>query len=148
MRAGFAGPACSQARSLPMLKSGAGRADSETRRARDERAWVMDHCPRCGSTRVYPSRHRGFAERLRQVFTEKRPYRCHACGWRAWAQIEIRLSRHHAELDPETLRRPSRERAIAPEELDRLEPGEPQAPRRPTRPGPLTDDDFDGLDPR
>lgn len=107
----------------------------------------MDRCPRCGSKRVYPSRHRGFRERLRQVFTEKRPCRCHECNWRGWAVIEVRLARR-AQFDPQELRHAQPARALAPEELDRLDPGEPEPPRRPTRPGPLTEDDFEGLDPK
>lgn len=106
----------------------------------------MDRCPRCGSKRVYPSRHRGFTERLRQVFTDRRPYRCHECSWRGWTRIEVRITRQ-ADVDPQVLRRPHAQRALTSEELDRLDPGDPAPPRRPARPGPLTEDDFDGLDP-
>jgi len=45
----------------------------------------MDTCPACGSHRVFRSRTRTRFERLRRELTSKRPYRCHACGWRGWA---------------------------------------------------------------
>jgi len=45
----------------------------------------MDTCPECGSPRVFRSKTRTAFERFRRQFTLKRPYRCHACGWRGWA---------------------------------------------------------------
>lgn len=30
------------------------------------------------------SRAKGFFERLRRDFSQKRLFRCHACGWRGW----------------------------------------------------------------
>ncbi len=45
----------------------------------------MQLCPACGSNRVHRSRSRHALERLRRQFTMKRPFRCHACGWRGWA---------------------------------------------------------------
>jgi predicted RNA-binding Zn-ribbon protein involved in translation (DUF1610 family) len=45
----------------------------------------MTVCPACGSNRVFRSKTRSAFERFRRQFTMKRPYRCHACGWRGWA---------------------------------------------------------------
>ena len=45
----------------------------------------MTVCPACGSNRVFRSKSRNAFERFRRQFTVKRPYRCHACGWRGWA---------------------------------------------------------------
>ncbi len=106
----------------------------------------MTQCPRCGSTRVYLSRHRGFAERLRQVFTAKRPHRCHACNWRAWVRVEVR-GRRTADFNPEALRRAPAQPALTADELDRLDLGQPAPPRPAERAGPLTEDDFEKLDP-
>ena len=44
----------------------------------------MQSCPKCRSARVYRSRSRGWFERFRKGFTNKRLHRCHACGWRGW----------------------------------------------------------------
>ena len=108
----------------------------------------MDKCPACGSTRVYPSRHRSTAERLHQVFTEKRPYRCRDCGWRAWASIEVHIP-PHPEIDPQSLGRPHAERPVPPDDMDRLDlPGAERigAPKDQGRP--LDTDRFDPLDPK
>jgi DNA-directed RNA polymerase subunit RPC12/RpoP len=105
----------------------------------------MDKCPRCGSTRVYPSRHRGIGERLRQLFTEKRPYRCHNCGWREWAEVAVRIPPQR-DIDPRQLRRPHPERPLNGDDLDRLDP--PAAPPKPSHhPGPLRGDEIDDIDP-
>ncbi|HOC19354.1 MAG TPA: hypothetical protein PKK95_13865 [Vicinamibacterales bacterium] len=45
---------------------------------------VVQSCPKCRSTRIHRSRSRGWFERFRKGFTNKRPHRCHACGWRGW----------------------------------------------------------------
>lgn len=108
----------------------------------------MDKCPACGSTRVYPSRHRSAGERLHQLFTEKRPYRCHECGWREWATIEINIPTA-PDVEPASLGRPHADRPVAPDELDRLDlPGADRIhePRDAGRP--LTVDSFDPLDPK
>ncbi len=108
----------------------------------------MDKCPACGSTKIYPSRHRNARERLRQLFTEKRPYRCHACNWRQWASIEIRM------LGQPDLALPVAgphlgDRPMTPEELDRLDlPGADRS-RQSKAEGrhPLPPESFDRLDP-
>ena len=107
----------------------------------------MDKCPRCGSTRVYPSRHRGAVERLHQALTDKRPYRCHKCGWREWTEIAVTIP-HQPDIDPYALKRPRPERPLSGDELDQLDP--PQViddPRRAGHSGPVTTDELDDLDP-
>jgi hypothetical protein len=106
----------------------------------------MDKCPRCGSSRVYPSRHRGTTERLQQAFTEKRPYRCHGCGWRAWAEVEVRIP-PHADIDPHKLRRPHLERPLSGDEMDRLDLPVPGEEKPSHHPGPLTPDEIDEIEP-
>jgi transposase-like protein len=45
----------------------------------------MLQCPQCGSaSAVHRSAARTWWERWRKLLTQKRPYRCHACGWRGW----------------------------------------------------------------
>jgi hypothetical protein len=105
----------------------------------------MDKCPKCGSSRVYPSRHRGVSERLHQAFTEKRPYRCHDCGWREWAQFEVRIPRQ-PDIDPHALRRPHPERPLTGDELDRIDLREPRDVKRAHHAGPLAGDELDELD--
>ena len=41
-------------------------------------------CPKCGEHALYRSRSRGVSETLRKKMTNRRPYRCHRCGWRGW----------------------------------------------------------------
>jgi predicted RNA-binding Zn-ribbon protein involved in translation (DUF1610 family) len=41
-------------------------------------------CPTCNEYNLFRSRSRDLAEFLRKKFTNKRPYRCHTCGWRGW----------------------------------------------------------------
>ena len=59
------------------------------------------NCPACGSPRVFPSRLRHPVERVRQMLTEKQPYRCHQCGWRRWLDVLIHDS---PDVHPEDLR--------------------------------------------
>lgn len=108
----------------------------------------MDKCPACGSTKVYPSRHRSSRERLRQLFTEKRPYRCHACNWRQWALIEVHIP-DQPDADPQTAGRHRGDRPMTHEELDRLDlPGADRihAPRAEGK-RPLPPESLDRLDP-
>jgi len=48
-------------------------------------------CPGCQSHRVHRSRARNRVEELRKYFTTKRLHRCHACGWRGWADVAAAL---------------------------------------------------------
>jgi hypothetical protein len=82
----------------------------------------METCPACGSPRLYPSRTRSTLERIRRVFSRKRPYRCHACDWRRW--IDVPPSPLLADTAPYELR----------------------TTRDPKQP--LGKSDLDGLDPR
>ena len=41
-------------------------------------------CPKCGSPSLFRSRHRGVMEMIRKNMSDKRPFRCHKCGWRGW----------------------------------------------------------------
>jgi len=47
--------------------------------ARDEQP-----CPKCREGRARRSRARAFHERTYKQFTDRRPFRCLACGWRGW----------------------------------------------------------------
>ena len=44
----------------------------------------MHNCPECDSDAVHRSRVQSRWEAWRREFTGKRPFRCHACGWRGW----------------------------------------------------------------
>ena len=44
-------------------------------------------CSSCDCGSVRRSRVSGPFEHLRRQFTEKRPYRCHECGWRGWIDV-------------------------------------------------------------
>jgi len=48
-------------------------------------------CQHCQSHRVHRSRARNRIEELRKYFTTKRLHRCHACGWRGWADVNAAL---------------------------------------------------------
>lgn len=76
-------------------------------------------CPACGSTRVYPSRHRNALERLRQLWTERQPHRCHQCGWRKW--LDIHVHEEGSDVQPEDLRTGRSPRPVTQSELDRLD---------------------------
>ena len=41
-------------------------------------------CPKCGDPSLHRSHARGLKEKLRKMFTNQRPYRCHKCAWRGW----------------------------------------------------------------
>jgi hypothetical protein len=80
----------------------------------------MEACPACASPRIYPSRARSIAERIRRGFTTKRPYRCHACNWRRW--IDVPAPTRLADTDPEDLRRARSAEPIGKSDLDGLDP--------------------------
>ncbi|MDH7514610.1 MAG: hypothetical protein QHI48_01865 [Bacteroidota bacterium] len=64
----------------------------ERQPAPEETARLFRHvgkpCPACGAQKLHRSRHRTVFERLRKALSGKRPYRCHACGWRGWLPKE------------------------------------------------------------
>lgn len=81
---------------------------------------VASKCPRCGSSRIYPSRLRSLFERVRRAMTEKQPYRCHKCNHRAWYPIDVPISRHLDE-SPDQLRTTQQAKPVTAEDLDRLD---------------------------
>jgi hypothetical protein len=68
---------------------------------------------------VFPSRLRNGFERLRQLMTEKQPYRCHECGWRKWR--EVRVHPDNPDVEPEDLRTGRAPEPVSPHELDSLD---------------------------
>ncbi|HEY2431984.1 MAG TPA: hypothetical protein VGI12_04850 [Vicinamibacterales bacterium] len=77
-------------------------------------------CPRCASTRVYPSRLRNNWERMRLKLTDRQPYRCHECDWRKWREVEF-LS-PSADVTPDDLRSGRGADAVTPPNVDDLDP--------------------------
>ena len=82
-------------------------------------------CPSCSSPRVYPSRLRSAFERLRQMLTDKQPYRCHECGWRKWS--EVRVHPDSPDVHPEDLRTGRAPKSVSPGDLDQLDASFPPA---------------------
>jgi hypothetical protein len=78
-------------------------------------------CASCGSTRVYPSRLRSSYERVRGALTGRLPHRCHECGWRKWAVLELPKS-DESETRPDDLRTGHDTAPVKPTELDELDP--------------------------
>ena len=76
-------------------------------------------CPACGSARVYPSHLRSRVERLRQIVTDKQPYRCHQCGWRKWGAVQ--LGSDGPDVNPDDLRTGRAPRPVSTAELDQLD---------------------------
>lgn len=83
----------------------------------------VQKCPSCGSSRVYPSRARSLAERLRRIFSEKQPYRCHACNQRMWYEISLPMT-EGPDAEPEDLRTGLSSKPITADELDQLDRNE------------------------
>jgi FlaA1/EpsC-like NDP-sugar epimerase len=50
-------------------------------------AAVAMACSACGSDSVHRSRVSGPVEQMRRQLTDKRPFRCYACGWREWLEV-------------------------------------------------------------
>jgi hypothetical protein len=78
-------------------------------------------CPSCKSERVYPSRLRNIYERLRHALTGRRPFRCHACGWRRWRDVLVRAD-DQRPARPDDLRTGAHPAPVNPSELDTLDP--------------------------
>jgi hypothetical protein len=76
-------------------------------------------CAACGSTRVFPSRLRNVVEQLRQLMTEKQPYRCHQCGWRKWR--EVRVHPDSPDVHPEDLRTGRVPKTVSTKDFDELD---------------------------
>jgi hypothetical protein len=77
-------------------------------------------CPRCASTRVYPSRLRNSLERLRQKLTDRQPYRCHECTWRNWRDVEFLSA--NPDVTPDDLRTGSGVTPVSSKDVDQLDP--------------------------
>lgn len=77
-------------------------------------------CPRCASSRVYPSRLRNPVERLRQKLTEKQPYRCHECNWRKWREVEFLSA--SPDVNPDDLRTGRGVPPVSSTDVDELDP--------------------------
>lgn len=77
-------------------------------------------CPACHSPRVYPSRLRGTWERLRQKVTDRQPYRCHECSWRAWRDVEFRTA--DPDVSPDDLRTGRESKPPSSTDVDDLDP--------------------------
>jgi hypothetical protein len=77
-------------------------------------------CPKCASTRVYPSRLRGGLERLRQKVTDRQPYRCHECGWRRWREVEFLGA--STDVRPDDLRTGRGPSPLSTTDVDELDP--------------------------
>jgi hypothetical protein len=77
-------------------------------------------CPRCGSTRIFPSRLRSLLERIRRAFTEKEPYRCRACRFRAWYPMAVPVARG-PDAGPDELRTGTAAPPVTADDLDRLD---------------------------
>ena len=80
----------------------------------------MRKCPNCGSSRIYPSRTRSVIERVRRIFSERQPYRCHACNHRNWYTIYVPLT-EGPDAAPEDLRTGLSARPITGDDLDSLD---------------------------
>lgn len=96
-------------------------------------------CPSCGSQRVFPSRLRNFLESLRYRLTDKQPYRCRQCNWRAWRVIPIHTE--HPDVLPDDLRTG---RGTAPVSIGDLDPLDPAGREIPA----VSDRELDPLDPQ
>jgi hypothetical protein len=81
------------------------------------------NCPACGSHRVFPSRLRNALERIRQMLTEKQPYRCHQCGWRRWRDVLIHDT---PDVHPEDLRTGRAPAPISSADFDQLDSPPPR----------------------
>ena len=81
-------------------------------------------CVACGSTRVYPSRLRNTYERVREALTGRQPHRCHQCGRRKWAVVEILAPGvgEPAVTRPDDLRTGQDTAPVKPADLDDLDP--------------------------
>lgn len=67
----------------------------------------MHQCPKCSADDIHRSRAKTKWESWRKEITGKRPYRCHACGWRGWG---VDMGPKFGDLEKEVA-----ERALAPE---------------------------------
>jgi len=69
---------------------------------------------------VYPSRLRNSFERLRQKVTDRQPYRCHECSWRAWRDVEFHSP--SPDVRPDDLRNGKQAGPLSSTDVDQLDP--------------------------
>jgi FlaA1/EpsC-like NDP-sugar epimerase len=50
---------------------------------------ALRNCTACGSDSLHRSRVAGPLEQLRRQLSDRRPYRCYACGWRGWMDVMV-----------------------------------------------------------
>jgi hypothetical protein len=65
-------------------------------------------------------------ERLRQMVSDRQPYRCHHCGWRKWREVEVHPD--NADVHPDDLRTGRQSPPIGPGDLDKLDAVDPSSP--------------------
>ena len=58
-------------------------------------------------------------ERLRQMMTDKQPYRCHQCGWRRWGAVQLHSD--GPDVSPDDLRTGRALQPVTPADLDQLD---------------------------
>jgi len=86
----------------------------------------VQQCPQCQSEVIHRSRTRNRWESWRKEITGKRPYRCHACGWRGWGEdygpkfdeSEVELATRALVPDPPNLKATAFARVEGSRELD------------------------------
>ena len=53
------------------------------------------------------------------MLTDKQPYRCHACNWRKWREVEIHLD--NEDVRPDDLRTGRTPKPVSPKDIDSLD---------------------------
>jgi hypothetical protein len=56
---------------------------------------------------------------MRRALTDRQPYRCHACGMRAWSSIDVPIDR--SDASPDDLRTGVAAKPITTNDLDHLD---------------------------
>lgn len=90
-----------------------GRSEAAAAAAASEIGETSGHghgavCPECRMSFLHRSHARSYFERSRRSWSDKRPFRCHGCGWRGWlvpAQTTMNISTvvNHASRTPANL---------------------------------------------
>jgi hypothetical protein len=63
-------------------------------------------------------------ERVRQMWSDQQPYRCHQCGWRKWRDVLI--SEDGPDVHPEDLRTGRVPAPVSAAEFDQLDSPSPR----------------------
>ena len=64
-------------------------------------------------------------ERLRTIFTDKQPHRCHACDWRQWCNVQVHEDNH--DIRPDDLRTGRVPAPVTAADLEQLDTPSPPA---------------------